>query len=497
MSATPSDAATVGRTALGLAPLAVLSRGVAFFVPVAVARVWGAIPATDAFFWALGVPTFVLVLAAMAVATVLIVPLSELRARAPDRVPGFVGAALLAAAAAAAAFAAIFAALSPVAAALTTRFDPETTRLAARAAWTLVPFASTVAAATVARVACEAHGAFRVSVGAPLARGAVVIGAVVASAPAGAEWLPACFLAGNLVEIGILVWALGRVGAGPAWPRAWPPELTAALTRVAPVLGGEGLVASNLLVDRAFAATLAAGSVSLLEYADRAQMIPRTLLESTLVSVAFAGWAAARARGDDEARRAAVATSLWWVLLFAPPMLAGLSVGRVALARLLYGGGTLSAEQLATVAANIDAFLPGVLFGLLGALIVKAHVVEGRTTLVLGLGLMSFALNASLNVALIGSLGLVGLAASSSITTAVVTVVSFVRLAPELRGALGPRAAAAAVLVVLGSLGVTIVAHVFAFAPATVLDPWLWAASLPCFGLLAFAASRARAGGGS
>jgi putative peptidoglycan lipid II flippase len=260
------------------------------------------------------------------------------------------------------------------------------------------------------------------------------------------------------------------------------------------VLIGEAMVALNVIIDKFFAGFMGRGSVTLLEYADRAQMIPKTLLESTLVVVAFNAWAVARAQGNDAERRRAVASTLWWILLLAPPVLAGMAIGRVALVRMLYEGGAFDPANTGMTADVLAGFTPGILFGLLGALIVKAHVVEQRFSLVMRLGFLSFAINAGLNVVLGGLLGLPGLALSTSLTTAVVTVVSFTYLAPDLSGTAGSAAVRDVAAVAGGSALLAIAAMIAGFAPARVTEGALWIASVPCFVLLGYGLRQVRRG---
>ena len=61
-----------------------------------------------------------------------------------------------------------------------------------------------------------------------------------------------------------------------------------------------------------------------------------TLIESSLLVVAFATWARARAKGDHEGFHRAVSTAIWWVFLLAPPVLGGMVV-LIHLAWLLAG----------------------------------------------------------------------------------------------------------------------------------------------------------------
>ncbi len=481
---------SIGRTSLLLAPLAVVARAVAFFVPVFIARWYGVQSATDAFYWALSVPTFLLILGSTTMGTVLVPVLARLRVEAPDRVAPFVGATATLAAALFVALGVLFSTAAPWV--LPDAFDPPTRALAARFAWALVPFLASVAVAAVLKAACEVHGRFSGPAGAPVVRALTTIFVVGTFRDLGPMVLPAGVLCGSLAESILLALVLTREGLRLRPHLALPPELADAARAFGPVLGGETMVALNLVVDKQFAATGPEGSVSLLEYADRARMIPQTLLESTLLVVAFNAWSAARARGEDEGRHRGVATALWWVCLLAPPVLGGMAVGREALVRLLYEHGAFTPEHTAITADALGAYVPGVLFSLLGALIVKAHIVAGRYRLVFALGVLSFALNAALNAALQPIFGLAGLAMATSITTAVVTLTSFGRLLPDLRGAFPPARAWTAVGLALASGALALAATFRGFAPGNITDPWLWVASVPFLGLLGAGALRVR-----
>ncbi len=493
-SAAPLDCArmSIGRTSLLLAPLAIGARAVAFFVPVVIAAWYGVQPATDAFYWALSVPTFLLILGSTTMGTVIVPVLARLRVTAPARVSGFVGSSATLAGLLATTLGVAVALSAPTILPLVTHFDAETRGLTVVFAWALVPFLAAVAVAAVLKAACEVHGRFSGPAAAPVVRAVVTLLTVWALKPFGPLALPAGVLAGNIAEVTLLATVLTLEGVRLRPSLSVPAELGDAARAFGPVLGGETMVALNLITDKLFAGTGPEGSVSLLEYADRARMIPQTLLESTLLVVAFNAWAAARARGEDEGRHRAVATALWWVALLAPPVLAGMGIGRVALVRLLYGG--FSDEHVTVTAATLGGYLPGVFLSLLGALIMKAHIVEGRYSLVLKLGLLSFGLNGVLDAAFMPTWGLVGLAAATSITTAVVTSISFAWLFPSLRGAFPARHGWFAVG--LAGLSALLAAGTVAadFAPANVSDLALWAASVPCFALLVAGARRARSG---
>ncbi|MBM4392517.1 MAG: hypothetical protein FJ090_15455 [Deltaproteobacteria bacterium] len=472
----------VGRTALFLVPVALVARGIGFVVPIVIAGWFGVQPATDAFFFALSVPSFLLVLASNAMGTVVVPPLAQLRVNEPARLPGVVTGASLLAAGLTTLAGAFFALLVPHALPRFTAFDAATQAMAVRFTWELLPFVAGVGAISVVRAACEGLGAFRAAGFSPVARSVAIIGVVAAGRDTGPAILPLALSLGAATELLWLWGVLAREGVWPGRP-SWPAPMAVAAAAFGPVLAGETMVALNLVVDKAFAAGLPEGSVTILEYADRARLIPQTLLESSLVVVAFQAWATARAKGDPSAERAAVQQSLRWVFLLAPPALAGMVVAREVLVRTLFSHGAFPEWGVDDCASALAAFVPGIFASLVGTLLVKAHIVAGRYRLVMGLGVVSFVLNAALNAIFREPLGLTGLALSTSVTTVCVTAWSWSRLQigrPALDG-----------LAVLGlaTLGAV---SLFEVEPASLLDPALYLAALPFLGLLAVGAHRAR-----
>ncbi|MSQ03075.1 MAG: hypothetical protein EXR71_14505 [Myxococcales bacterium] len=480
---------SVGRTALWLVPLALVARGAGFVVPLVIASWFGVRAETDAFFFALSVPSFLLVLASNAMGTVAVPPLARLRVAAPQRLGQVVSGAAAAAALVATTTGATFALAVPLVVPLWTRFDATTQAIAARHTWMLLPFVAGVAAVAVVRAACEVMGAFRLTAMAPVARATAMLGTVALLFDLGVDALPWGMCAGAAAELAWLSWVLARAGVRLERP-AWPAELGTAAGAIVPVLAGEAMVALNLVVDKGFASALPEGSVTLLEYADRARVIPQTLLESTLLVVAFNTWAAARAVGDRGAQREGVTQALRWVFLLAPPVLAGMVVAREPLVRTLFLHGAFPESGVRVCADTLGAFVPGIFASLVGALLVKAHIVDGRFRLVLVLGAISLCGNAALNAVLAPRFGLPGLAASTSATTVLVSVLSWTLLRGP--GERPPRLATdGAWVALLSATGALALVDLGATSP---LDPRLWLAALPFVVLLAWAVRAARRG---
>ncbi len=451
------------KTSLLLTPLVLLARGAAFAVPVLLAGWFGIDPRMDAFYYALGVPTFLLVVATSALSTVLIPLLAERPGMAVGSLALGIG---TAAAAVGVGMALLLGPILPV----LTAFSVETQEQTLSFAWALVPFVAVTAIAAVFRNGCEVEGRFSVASLGPLFRALGTLGVAGLLRGQGPAMLPVAMALGTGSEaLWYAAWLGPRLGS-------LPPGIVSRLLLVLPVFGGEALVATNPLVDRAFAATLATGSVTMLEYADKLRLAPQTLLESTLVVVAFSTWA----NLPTSRRKEAVEQGLRQVLLLAPPILAGLVVGSLPLVRLLFERGAFDPRAVVPLAQAVAAFMPGVLGTLVGVLLVKAHVLAGRYRLVFLLGLGSSFLNAGLNALLAPSWGLVGIAGATSIATTLVAAVAWglwIRSEGGGGGGWSRAIGAAAVSFLLGGL-------LWGLQPDSISDPKLWLAALPLVGML-------------
>lgn len=473
----------IGRTSALLVPLAVASRGLAFLVPLVIAMWFGVGPITDAWYWALAFPTFALVLASTALGTAATPPIARARTDAPDELPRIVGGLFTWTGLGAGAAGLLICLSAPTLLPVVTDFDPATQALTARFLWELLPFMVLVSAGAVLRVTCEVQQRFYTVAATPFLRASVVIGTTWALIePIGPHALPWGLVAGEVAQL--LFWG-GILHRGGLRLRLRPhldPTVRAVGRDLAPILAGEVLVALNLIVDKAFAAHLPSGSVATLEYADRARVIPQTLLESTLLMVAYASWSNLRAAGRVADARAAVDQALRWTLTLATPCLAGMFIGRHALVALLYERGAFTAADTVHTAAVLGWYLPGVLPTLLGILAVRAHVLERNLRLVFVLGAVSVVGNVALNLVWMGPLGLEGLALATTLNMTIVPGLYLWRLrtAVPMHGRLWLRP----VVLAGAAVGVAVAAELTTGPPPTVLDLRLWGWAVPCVVLL-------------
>jgi putative peptidoglycan lipid II flippase len=473
----------VGHTTMLVVPIAIISRGAAFLIPVFVAIWFGVGPNTDAWFWALAFPTFAVVLSGSAVATTVTPALAALRRDAHWSMGKVIGSLMM--------WTGIFALVAGVLICLAapnilknyTRFEPETQGLAATLLWELLPFMVVTAMAAVLRSACEVMGFFKRVAVSPLLRAVVVIGfSWLLLRPAGIHALPWGLVAGEVVAA--MWWGAWLVSNGidiePNLDRE--PTVKQVGKDIIPILGGEVLVAANLVVDKGFASTLSEGSVTILEFADRARIIPTTLMNSTLAMVAFASWSNLVADGKLAQARENMDQSMRWTMALAAPMLAGMYIGRFVLIGMVFEHGAFDHADTVMTGTVLGAYIPGLLATLLGLLAIRAHIVERNFQIIFTLGAASVMVNFTLNNLLIGPFGLVGLAVSTSFNNTLITLISvlcLVHLLPVgmLKRWAGPLAIAFASVVLAGALELGV------GAPQTIGDAQLWLSAIPCFAL--------------
>jgi putative peptidoglycan lipid II flippase len=480
-SVPPNIPPPVGKTALALVPFVVVARGAGFFVSMAVAAWYGVGAATDAWYWSLGLPAVALVVASSTAATAITPHLARLRVDDPREEGALIGGAAVWTAALSTAVCLPFCLFAPVVARATS-FDDATRSLAVRFLWEALPLVALMSAAAILRAACEVRAQFRAVSLLPLFRALAALLFLAASRSwLGVHALPWSLFAGELVGIAISVALLRtagvRIGLGMA---------NAARTLrgdVGLLLVGEVLVALHVLVDKGTAGLLPPGSVATLEFASRARVIPQTILEGTLVMVAFSTWSRLRAERQSDESRAQMAQSLRWTIAIATPVIAGMFVARHVIVALLFQRGEFSADDATRTASLLAWYLPGVLPTLLATLAMKALVVERNLALVAWMGLGSLVLKIAFNIGCVQALGLDGVALSSTIVSLVVALVYVAALRLRHPG-LG-----ASVAIVTASAAVAALVEVYG-APRSLVDPALWIAAVCLVGVLGVGARR-------
>ncbi len=204
--------------------------------------------------------------------------------------------------------------------------------------------------------------------------------AVIFAAWWGAPWLatrgvepihalPAGVMVGGILQLGVQVPALRRLGLLPrlgfslgALRSAWRNEATRRILQLmAPALLGVGVAQISLVINTQIASHLAAGSVSWLSYADRLMEFPTALLGVALGVVLMPQLAAAKASGDEMRYSEMLDWGLRLVLLLALPCAAALLVFAEPLVSVLYHYGAFSDRDVRQTALSLTCYGAGLL----------------------------------------------------------------------------------------------------------------------------------------
>ena len=411
----PTSPDHLAKTAMRLGPSVLASKAVGFFIPPVIAVLFGVSYITDAFFYALAVPTFLIVLSTNAVGTIATPVLARTQKRTPQRLSKVTGQLALAAAFFGCGLGLFVSLIYTLYLPEISKFSTDTSALAIHFLFLLLPLMTALGLNNILRASCEVQGLFQIPVWAGLIRSLVVLGLLWGLHEVGPYSLPVAFSIGETFRTGVLWMGLRYRGHSPTLCFSLLPETRATLKVLSPLLASEILVASPIIVDKLFASWLESGQVSILEYADRFRLIPQLLIEGTLLPVAFATWANLHAEERREELIISARETFWWCLRWVTPPLVLLWWWREPLIAWIYQWGEFSGDNVQQTAELVTWFLPGVAALMLGALAYRIHILDQRFLFILSCSALAGLTNIGLNALLVQSHGLWGIALASAI----------------------------------------------------------------------------------
>jgi putative peptidoglycan lipid II flippase len=307
-------------------------------------------------------------------------------------------------------------------------------RQAARDTWWLCPFVVLSVHAAALSGGLNAVRDFVRPALSPVWRwGAVLISLVLLGRITGPIILIVGYTVGETLRLGHLAWPVRR-SFDPPQRSTWTedidrarPFLRAALSQ----LVGSAVIGGVPILDRFMAASLAPGSASLLEYADRLWQAPVGLVASGFLVVLLADLSGIPGRDPGPgagasgrlafavAAAALVPTALvyWW---------------RELLIGLLFRGGDLTASDLRVLADTFGMFVLGVPTYLAALTYSRIFLAMKRSDWLIGVAVFELAVKLAINPMLMNAYGVPGLAAATSVMYASALVVFAVAL-PRVR----------------------------------------------------------------
>ena len=224
----------------------------------------------------------------------------------------------------------------------------------------------------------------------------------------------------GVVQLALLFWAVSRAGMGLRLPRPrLTPQMRALLRRMAPGLVGSGVTQINFAVDVIVMSLLPAGSVALLNYADRVNQLPLGVIGSAVGTALLPLLSRQVRSGEAAAANETINRALEYALFLSLPAAFALVVVPVPVMSALFGRGAfgeesvrLSAQCLAAYGVGLPAFVVVKVLG-------PAFFARGDTATPVKVSIGVILLNFALNLLFMAPLRHMGPALASSVAATV------------------------------------------------------------------------------
>jgi putative peptidoglycan lipid II flippase len=428
----------VRRAAMLTLVLSVAGSALGLVRDLAIAVVFGASAAVDAFLVAQGLMNLVLglVTGALAKAAIPVMARSVEAGRVQDGMASVRAALGVACVALAVGATTLWVAAAPVVTLLAPGFDAPTAALTVELTRIVLVATVLVTATNLLAGAGQALGRFGPAALQSLGFNAVMIVAAAVAGPVfGITALAWGFVLGSAVRLALQLIPL-RAARLPATPtlRLRDPGLREMLRLVPALVAGSALSSVNTLVDRAVGSTLGDGAVSAVNFAGRLSATVDLLLVATLLAALYPRLSAAVAPHRRAELRALVGRGIGVLAVVLVPIATGMALAAASLVRLVYGYGAFDADAVALTASAAAVFAVGIP-------VLAAREVAARTCYALGDGrvpvlsaLAGMATNVGGDLLLAPVFGVAGIAAATVAAGTVATVGTLVGLHRRHRG---------------------------------------------------------------
>jgi putative peptidoglycan lipid II flippase len=295
-------------------------------------------------------------------------------------------------------------------------FPPAKAALASRCFWIMLPSVFLSGVCAVWSAVLHAQKRFVATELLPGVVPLAIAGAVLGfGARFGGVEMACGHLAGVGLEFVLFAWVAARSGQAllPAPLRA-TPAVRGFLAQYLPLVGGGALMRSSTVVDQAMAATLAAGSLAALNYANAIVGAVLSLGATALGTAALPFVSDLAAKHDWAALRHALGSWTRLILWVSVPGTLALALGAELWVRLILEYGHFEVDDTRVVARVLAMYALQIPFFTLGMLCARVLSALRRNHLLLAICSVNVVVNVTLNWVLMRQLGAQGIALSTS-----------------------------------------------------------------------------------
>ncbi|MBV6656446.1 MAG: murein biosynthesis integral membrane protein MurJ [Devosiaceae bacterium] len=300
--------------------------------------------------------------------------------------------------------------------------DPDKFDLAVLLTRITMPYLALVSLLALLSGVLNGLGRFAAAAFAPVMLNVVLIGvlwAILSMGLAGENdagvWLAVGVLIGGIAQLALVVGDLLRAGFLPKLVRPrWTPGMKRLVELGIPGLIAGGITQINIVVGTMIA-SLQAGAVSLLYYADRLYQLPLGVVGIAIGVVLLPELARRLKAEDGPGVEAAQARSLEFAMLLTLPAAVALAAVPEPLVSVLFERGAFDETARIGTAAALQAFAIGLPSFVLIKVFSPAFFAREDTKTPMKVGALSVAVNVACSLALFPFLGHVGIALATSI----------------------------------------------------------------------------------
>ncbi|MBV9735150.1 MAG: murein biosynthesis integral membrane protein MurJ [Acidisphaera sp.] len=226
--------------------------------------------------------------------------------------------------------------------------------------------------------------------------------------------------ASGVVQLGLLAWAAARAGMRLRLPRPrLTPQMRALMRRMAPGLIGGGVTQINFAVDVIIMSLLPAGSVALLNYADRVNQLPLGVIGAAVGTALLPLLSRQVRSGEMDAASATMNRAMEYAFFLTLPAALALLVVPEPVMAVLFGRGAMDMRSVHLASQSLAAYAVGLPAFVLVKVLSPGFFARGDTATPVKVSLGVIVLNFSLNLAFMVPLRHMGPALASSVAATV------------------------------------------------------------------------------
>lgn len=264
----------------------------------------------------------------------------------------------------------------------------------------------------------------------------IILGIVFFSKQYGVYGVALGVAVGAFLNMAIQLPTVFKAGFRYVWPKVWWTARVKEMVMLAlPRIFGMSVTQLSLVIDTIIASTLAAGSITIINFAANLETLPVGIVGISVAIVSFGTLSAHAAENNIVAFKKDVTDNVRRILFLLIPTTFGMLTLRVQIVRLLLGRGKFGWTDTVLTANTLGIFLSGLAFGGIVFLLARAFYAlkDTKTPVIIGIIAVIANIAFSLTFTKIWQLNTYGLALSNAIANIINATLLVILLSKKLK----------------------------------------------------------------